>query len=180
MEIGVDIVEIHRIAKQTGNARFLKRVFTPQEVAYCRSRKNSSQHFAVRFAAKLKMWKGEIRGEGHKTFGLTPSLEPRLQLDVSTFNLWFETASPGPSGHSPAHRMSAATVLRAWQDGASLVPLTDGGWAPLPLSWLQRFGHRVARAGFHRQRMEQRRRFVRFRDHPAGVSLSAPDDDSRA
>ena len=99
---------------------------------------------AVRFAAKLKTWKGEIRGEGHKTFVLTPALEPRLQLDASTFDLWFETASPGPSGHSPAHRMSAATVLRAWQDGASLVPLTDGGWAPLPLSWLQRFGHRVA------------------------------------
>jgi superfamily II DNA or RNA helicase len=99
---------------------------------------------AVRFAAKLKTWKGEIRGEGHKTFVLIPPLEPRLQLDASTFNLWFETSSPGLSGRSPAHRMSAATVLRAWQDGASLVPLTDGGWAPLPLSWLQRFGHRVA------------------------------------
>ena len=61
---------------------------------------------------------------------LTPPLEPRLQLDASTFDLWFETASPGLSGHSPAPRMSAATVLRAWQDGASLVPLTDGGWAP--------------------------------------------------
>jgi len=99
---------------------------------------------AVRFAAKLKTWRGEIRGEGHKTFVLALPLEPRLQLDASTFDLWFETASPGASGHSPASRMSAATVLRAWQDGASLVPLTEGGWAPLPLSWLQRFGHRVA------------------------------------
>ncbi len=98
---------------------------------------------AVGFAAKLKTWKGEIRGEGHKTFVLTPPLEPRLQLDASIFNLWFETASPGPSGHAPSSRMSAATVLRAWQDGASLVPLTEGGWAPLPLDWLQRFGHRV-------------------------------------
>src|SRR4030095_9956785 len=99
---------------------------------------------AVRFAAKLKTWKGEIRGEGYKTFVLTPPLEPRLQLDAGAFNLWFETASPGPSGHSPSHRMSAAAVLRAWQAEASLVPLTEGGWAPLPLSWLQRFGHRVA------------------------------------
>src|SRR5262249_61643277 len=84
---------------------------------------------AVRFAAKLKTWRGEIRGEGHKTFVLTPPLEPRLQLDVRTFDLWFETASPRSSSHSPARRMSAATVLRAWQDGASLVPLTEGGWA---------------------------------------------------
>ena len=57
MDIGVDIVEIHRIAKQACNPRFLKRVFTPQEVAYCRSRKNSAQHFAVRFAAREAVWK---------------------------------------------------------------------------------------------------------------------------
>jgi holo-[acyl-carrier protein] synthase len=57
MDIGVDIVEIHRISKQTHNPRFLKRVFTPQEVAYCRARKNSAQHFAVRFAAKEAVWK---------------------------------------------------------------------------------------------------------------------------
>ena len=98
---------------------------------------------AVRFAAQLNTWQGEIRGEGHKAFVLAPPLEPRLQLDASTFDLWFEGASPGPSGHSSGHRIGAATVLRAWQDGASLVPLGEGGWAPLPLSWLQRFGQRV-------------------------------------
>src|SRR6476469_9583873 len=57
MEIGVDIVEIKRISKAVRNPRFLKRVFAPQEVAYCRSRKNSAQHFAVRFAAKEAVWK---------------------------------------------------------------------------------------------------------------------------
>ena len=57
MDIGVDIVEIPRIAKAVRNARFLKRVFTPAEVAYCRSRKNAAQHFAVRFAAKEAVWK---------------------------------------------------------------------------------------------------------------------------
>src|SRR5438876_5488471 len=57
MDIGVDIVEIDRISKSVRNPRFLKRVFTPQEVAYCRSKKNSAQHFAVRFAAKEAVWK---------------------------------------------------------------------------------------------------------------------------
>ena len=57
MDIGVDIVEIHRVAKQTRNRRFLDRVFTPQEQSYCRARKNSAQHFAVRFAAKEAVWK---------------------------------------------------------------------------------------------------------------------------
>ena len=57
MDIGVDIVEIDRIRKSVKNPRFLKRVFTPQEVAYCRARKNFAQHFAVRFAAKEAVWK---------------------------------------------------------------------------------------------------------------------------
>ena len=57
MEIGVDIVEIDRIRRSLRNPRFLKRVFTPQEVKYCRLRKNYAQHFAVRFAAKEAVWK---------------------------------------------------------------------------------------------------------------------------
>src|SRR6266481_966150 len=57
MDIGVDIVEIDRITKQMHNLRFLERVYSPQEVAYCRARKNSAQHFAVRFAAKEAVWK---------------------------------------------------------------------------------------------------------------------------
>jgi holo-[acyl-carrier protein] synthase len=32
--------------------RFLHRVFTPQEIAYCRSRRDPVPHFAARFAAK--------------------------------------------------------------------------------------------------------------------------------
>ena len=40
--------------------------------------------------------------------------------------------------------MGAATVLqRLARRGVARTP-ADGGWAPLPLSWLQRFGHRVA------------------------------------
>jgi holo-[acyl-carrier protein] synthase len=57
MEIGVDIVEIDRIRKSVRNSRFLKRIFTPTEVKYCRSHKNAAQHFAVRFAAKEAVWK---------------------------------------------------------------------------------------------------------------------------
>ena len=57
MDIGVDIVEIPRIARLTKNPRFLQKVFTREEVRYCRARKNSAQHFAVRFAAKEAVWK---------------------------------------------------------------------------------------------------------------------------
>ena len=62
--IGVDIVEIGRIerlAKARGN--FLKRVFSEEEIRYCRSKARKWQHFAVRFAAKEAVWKA-LGGRG--------------------------------------------------------------------------------------------------------------------
>ena len=98
---------------------------------------------AIDLAARLKTWPGEVRGEGHETFFLAPPLRPRLQLDAAHFQLDFasepETGERGAGG-----RVSAQAVLRAWRDNASLVSLTGGGWAPLPLDWLQQFGHYVA------------------------------------
>jgi SNF2 family DNA or RNA helicase len=40
----------------------------------------------------------------------------------------------------PAGEADAATVLRAWQSGRSVVPLLDGGFAPLPVGWLRDHG----------------------------------------
>ncbi len=53
---GVDIVEIHRVkrvAEQYGD-RFLKRIYTEGEIAYCRGRANQ---LASRFAAKEAVMK---------------------------------------------------------------------------------------------------------------------------
>lgn len=51
---GVDIVEIDRIAfsVERYGARFLERIFTPDEIAYCQRRHNAAESFAARFAAK--------------------------------------------------------------------------------------------------------------------------------
>ncbi|MEK7859116.1 MAG: holo-ACP synthase [Elusimicrobiota bacterium] len=58
MELGLDIVEIGRIKSLARRERrFLKRVFTNEEIAYCMGKKNPWQHFAVRFAAKEAVWK---------------------------------------------------------------------------------------------------------------------------
>src|SRR5262249_7453309 len=46
-----------RIAKSMRNRRFLDRVFTAAEIAYCRKHRHAAQHFAVRFAAKEAVWK---------------------------------------------------------------------------------------------------------------------------
>ncbi len=52
--IGTDIVECARIAKmiERHGEQFLERVYTPKEIAYCSSRKQATQHYAGRFAAK--------------------------------------------------------------------------------------------------------------------------------
>ncbi len=52
--IGIDLVPIPRMRQvlERWNERFLTRVFTDDEIAYCRRRKDPVPHFAARFAAK--------------------------------------------------------------------------------------------------------------------------------
>ena len=52
--IGVDLVRIPRMRDVIGrwDDRFLRRVFTDAEIAYCRARRDPVPHFAARFAAK--------------------------------------------------------------------------------------------------------------------------------
>ncbi len=53
--IGIDIVEVERISRSIDSLgqRFLDRIFTEAEQAYCRSMGDAaSRHFAARFAAK--------------------------------------------------------------------------------------------------------------------------------
>lgn len=51
---GIDLVEIHRIqnVKDRYGARFLDRVFTASEQAYCLRKRNAAESLAARFAAK--------------------------------------------------------------------------------------------------------------------------------
>ncbi len=58
MEVGVDLVEIGRVKRfARRNPRFLARVFTREEIAYCKAKKDPWPHFAVRFAAKEAVYK---------------------------------------------------------------------------------------------------------------------------
>jgi holo-[acyl-carrier protein] synthase len=53
--IGTDLIEIERVQASIDRfgERFLARLFTPGEIAYCqRKKKNSTESFAARFAAK--------------------------------------------------------------------------------------------------------------------------------
>jgi holo-[acyl-carrier protein] synthase len=52
--VGVDLVKIPRMREVIArwDERFLRRVFTEAEIAYCRARRDPVPHFAARFAAK--------------------------------------------------------------------------------------------------------------------------------
>ena len=73
--VGTDIVEIERVhdALARFQERFLRRVYTPAEVAFCRSR---VPELAVRFAAKEAVMKAlgtGIRGVGWREIEILPN-----------------------------------------------------------------------------------------------------------
>ncbi len=66
--IGADITECLRIARmiERHGELFINRAYTADEVRYCQSRRQSTQHFAARWAAKQAVLKalgiGTLRG----------------------------------------------------------------------------------------------------------------------
>jgi holo-[acyl-carrier protein] synthase len=84
ISVGVDIIEISRIAdtmKRFGN-RFLQRIYTYDEIAYCRGR---APQLAARFAAKEAVMKAlgtGTRGIGWREVEVTRkrSGEPCIEL----------------------------------------------------------------------------------------------------
>jgi holo-[acyl-carrier protein] synthase len=84
ISVGVDLVEIPRIAAvlQRFGDRFLQRVYTPREIAYCRGR---APQLAARFAAKEAVMKAlgtGTRGVGWREVEVTRKRtgEPEIVL----------------------------------------------------------------------------------------------------
>jgi superfamily II DNA or RNA helicase len=104
---------------------------------------------APRFVEKLKRWRGDLSGGAAGIVKPSVALEPHLHLatdgdaaagtEAVRFDLTF--AARGASGGAS---VDGAAVVRAWQEGLGIVPLGGGGWASLPVGWLQKHGQRVA------------------------------------
>jgi holo-[acyl-carrier protein] synthase len=84
---GLDATEIARIASaiERYGERFVQRVFTDEEIAYCRRRRDAASSFAARFAAKEAAMKA--LGTGHSRGVFWRSIEvvrhggpPRLRF----------------------------------------------------------------------------------------------------
>lgn len=63
---GVDLVETSRIeeAMERHGTRFIERLCTPEEIAYCDKFKNRAERYAARFAAKEAAFKALGTGWG--------------------------------------------------------------------------------------------------------------------
>src|SRR5688572_29939473 len=94
---------------------------------------------AAALAERLDHWSGEIRGRAPVGFIEKQGLEARVGFDGGALSIEFEVKGAGPPRHA-----SAEAVFAAWQGGQSLVPLLEGGWAPLPTDFLERHGRRVS------------------------------------
>jgi holo-[acyl-carrier protein] synthase len=85
---GTDLIEIARIQQSIDRFgdRFLARLFTPAEIAYCQRKKNAAESFAARFAAKEATAKALGTGISHGVTWLEievtrePSGKPGVKL----------------------------------------------------------------------------------------------------
>ena len=99
--LGVDIAEVARIreAIERHGERFLTRVFTPLEIAYCQSHRNSAERFAARFAAKEAAMKalgtGWRRGVAWRDIEVSNARSGKPALNLSGKALEFYRALGG-------------------------------------------------------------------------------------
>jgi superfamily II DNA or RNA helicase len=102
----------------------------------------------VRWADKLRRWRGDLAGDAAGVVSPDVQLRPSLRVESASgtgipdvrFTLEFQVEG----GKGEAKSVDAAAVIRAWTEGLGLVPLEGGGWAPLPRAWLDKNGQRVA------------------------------------
>lgn len=120
LAIGIDVVEIQRIeraAERLGD-KFLDRIFTDEERAYCDSRASRFVHYAGRFAAKEAAMKalgtGWAEGVAWREVVILPSGVGAPQLTLSGNALERFRAIGAARSHvsiSHTHTVAVAQVL---------------------------------------------------------------------
>ena len=113
--IGVDLAQISRLRRvvERWSDRFLRRVFTEAEIAYCRRRHDPIPHLAARFAAKEATLK---------------ALGTGLSMGVN----WRELEVCRARGQAPTMVLTGRSAAIARAKGASRVLLSlthDGDYA---------------------------------------------------
>lgn len=79
----------------------------------------------------------ERRGTGAAHFKTEKELFPSFETTGEDFSLGFKTQS--------GNTADAKSVLSAWRSGEEIVSLLGGGFAPLPMEWLNQFAPQLER-----------------------------------
>jgi holo-[acyl-carrier protein] synthase len=121
--LGLDATDIDRIADtiERHGERFLRRIFTEGEIAYCTRRKVPAIHFAGRFAAKEAAMKALGTGHSHGV----------LWRDVEVFR----------SGGPPQLRLHGGAARRLTSMGGASTLLTITHSDTLALAQVIVLGH---------------------------------------
>ena len=121
--LGADVIEVGRIrgVLERQGERFLVRVFTEEERAYCFSRANPHQHLAARFAAKEAVSKCFTTGIGAELGWKSVSihhgarLQPLVRLDDKGHALLRRTGATGilvTLSHTRVSALAVAALVR--------------------------------------------------------------------
>jgi holo-[acyl-carrier protein] synthase len=113
--IGIDVVKVERITDslERFGERFERRLFTEEELAYCRGHKDPIPHLAARFAAK-------------------EALSKAIGTGLSNGVAWKQVEVVQPGGRKPTLRLSGRALEIFTEQGctSSHLSLThDGGLA---------------------------------------------------
>ncbi len=121
--LGIDLVDVDRVRRvwERQGERFLKRVYTREELDYCLSMKHPHKHLAARFAAKEAVSKAFTTGIGAELGWKSISIykgerqEPLVRLDdkgtalltaLGGTHVWVSLT------HTETHAQAAAALLR--------------------------------------------------------------------
>lgn len=113
--IGTDIIEIERIRKihlEYGD-KFLKRIFTQEEIDYCLKKENPYPSLAVRFASKEALVKAAHLGKNHPHTWTDVSIEANFAgiPHVFLFNELKKYLQDTRIHLSVSHSLSYATAV---------------------------------------------------------------------
>lgn len=122
--LGADLIEVERVrgVLERQGPRFLERVFTEEERAYCSRMAHPHKHYAARFAAKEAVSKCFTTGIGAEIGWRSVSIyhgarnQPLVRLDEKAQALLTQIGATHvlvTLSHTESHAMAVAAMVRA-------------------------------------------------------------------
>ena len=122
--LGADLIEVERVkgVLERQGPRFLERVFTEEERAYCSKMAHPHKHYAARFAAKEAVSKCFTTGIGAELGWRSVSIyhgernQPLVRLDEKGQALLAQVGATHVHvtlSHTESHALAVAVIVRA-------------------------------------------------------------------